>query len=238
MSCSSDTLLSMQDEIVASHTHARAGGRHASGDATGLGPVSAVRAIEAVELPELREATDHSVPHRADAVSDLAAQLDRARADGRRVGLDEGRRRAQEEIRRTVATIAAVVDAIERAAAEKQREIEERIIVLATAIAGHLVEREILTAPDVVASIVRRAVSAFPVDEPLTVHMNPSDLALLSASDGEGSPCSRLTSGQAVRWIADPSLLPGGCFVESPERVVDARLSRTLERICRALADD
>jgi flagellar assembly protein FliH len=169
---------------------------------------------------------------------DAGVRLEDVREEGRRLGIEEGRRAAEKEVKEALARVAAVVSELERAIARNRREAEERIAVLASAIAGHLVEREIRTSPEVIADVVRRAVAMFPVVDSLTVHLNPADLAILAASDPETPGRSQLTSGQAVRWIADPTLLPGGCFVESAERVVDARLSRTLERICRALIDD
>ncbi len=131
----------------------------------------------------------------------------------------------------------ALTDHIERLDERRKQEASERIAVLATAVACHLVEREVRASPDIVADVVRRAVAEFPVTDQLIVRLNPSDLALLSGAGADSSMHQHLTGGQAVRWIADPSVRSGGCLVEGTERIVDARLSRALERICEVLTD-
>ena len=39
------------------------------------------------------------------------------------------------------------------------------------------------------------------------------------------------TGGREARWIADEDVVPGGCIVEGPDRIVDGRVDQALERI-------
>jgi len=189
-------------------------------------------------LPEL-DATAlarRSIPVPVDSHHEV--DLERARSEAHLAGFEEGRRSEGVRVATAVESVRALIAQVERADERRKSEAVERIAILATAIAAHLVEREVRTSPDIVADVVRRAVAEFPVTDPLTVHLHPSDLALLSSSGLSGpSVHQHLTSGQAVRWIADPTVRSGGCLVEGAERILDGRLSHTLERICEVLTD-
>lgn len=172
------------------------------------------------------------------SAGDREAELEQARSEAHLAGFEEGRRSEGVRVATAIESVRALISQVERADEKRRQEAVERIAILATAIASHLVEREVRTAPEIIADVVRRAVAEFPVTDPLTVHLNPSDLALLSSSGLSGpSVHQHLTSGQTVRWIADQTVRSGGCLVEGAERIVDGRLSHTLERICEVLTD-
>jgi flagellar biosynthesis/type III secretory pathway protein FliH len=70
-------------------------------------------------------------------------------------------------------------------------------------------------------------VTEFPLAVPLRIRLNPADLSAISSPlSGEG-----VTAGREVRWVPDPSIAPGGCFVEGPESLVDGRVDKALENI-------
>jgi flagellar biosynthesis/type III secretory pathway protein FliH len=56
----------------------------------------------------------------------------------------------------------------------------------------------------------------------------------MGANAGEDTPIA----GRSVRWISDPEIRPGGCLVESRERLVDGRVDTALERIYRTIIED
>jgi len=163
--------------------------------------------------------------------------LAEARAAGRREGVEEGRRAEMARLVQSIEAVKGLMDGIESAAAAREQEARARVVLLATGIATHLLEREVRTAPDVIADLVRKAIAEFPVRDPLRVHLNPSDLAILSTGLDQESGRGQLTRGQSVRWIPDPEIRSGGCLVEGPERIIDARLSTTVERIWKVLGD-
>lgn len=190
------------------------------------------------ELPDLRVA---QAPVAAEGPSggepEYERRLDEARETAHERGFEEGRRAEAERLRTLAEALRTILHDIEAADARREREALDRTAALATAIAGHVIEREVRTSPDIVGELVRRAVAEFPVSDALAVHLNPSDLALLSSGMGGDAGSDRLTSGQSVRWVADPGVRPGGCLIEGSDRVVDARLSRILERVFRVLTD-
>lgn len=194
-----------------------------------------------VELPDLEDGTGRSASAGRTEPSleeQHASELERARAEAQQLGFKQGQLAEAERVRTLVEAVNYVVNELRLADERREREAIDRTAALATGIAGHLIEREVRAAPDIVSDLVRRAVAEFPVNEPLSVHLNPTDLALLSTGFEGDHGRSNLTSGQSVRWIPDPAVRSGGCLVEGSERVVDARLSHILERVFRALTDD
>ena len=190
------------------------------------------------ELPDLRAVGAEVAGARPEPDVDAEARrLDEARAEAHQLGFEEGRRAEAERLRTLGEAVRKILDEIDSAEARREQEAMDRTAALATAIAGHIIEREVRTAPDIVGELVRRAVAEFPVNDTLAVHLNPSDLALLSSGMGGEGGSDRLTTGQSVRWVPDPTVRAGGCLIEGSDRVVDARLSRILERIFRALTD-
>lgn len=159
------------------------------------------------------------------------------REDGHRAGLAEGRSLEEARTRSAFDAAARVVSEVEARMAQMEEAARRDLPGLATAIASHLVEASVESDPAILARLVRKAVSEFLPDEPVKIRVNPRDLALLSGPlgvDADDSP----VAGRSVRWLSDPEVRPGGCLVESRDRLVDGRVSSALERIYRALTED
>jgi len=191
--------------------------------------------------PELPDLQNHAHPQpgfdsdNSDAGNERA--VEKARAVAHQQGFEEGRRAEAERVRTLVEAVNVTLEELRQADVRREAEAADRIAALSTAVAGHLIEREVHAAPEIISDLVRRAVTEFPVNESLAVHLNPTDLALLSSGLSDESAREHLTSGQTVRWIPDPAIRSGGCLVEGEERVVDARLSIILDRVFKALTD-
>lgn len=113
--------------------------------------------------------------------------------------------------------------------------IEENVIAIAVGLARVLVEREVAADPAVTSDLVRRALAEFPIDQPLSIRVNPNDLASITAN-AVTSPQSSPTSGRRdTHWVPDPRVSPGGCIVEGRDRIVDGRVDTALERLYRRL---
>lgn len=170
------------------------------------------------------------------------AAIEAARAEGfdegHRAGMAEGRSSEEARTRSAFDAAARVVSEVEARLARLEETARRDLPGLATAIASHLVGEAVEADPALLARLVQQAVSEFLPDEPVKIRVNPRDLALLSgpldARDEGDSPMA----DRAVRWISDPEVRPGGCLVESRDRLVDGRVSTALERIYRALTED
>ena len=112
-------------------------------------------------------------------------------------------------------------------------DLEENLAALAVSVARQIISREVRTSPDIIADLVRLALTEFPIEQPLRIRVNPLDLSSLSASTN-GAPI-RIAPDREITWLADARVLPGGCLVEGRVRIIDARVDTALERAYRAL---
>ncbi len=168
----------------------------------------------------------------------IHAAREEGRAEGHATGAAEGRRSEEARTRSALDAAARAVSGVEVRMVRMEEAAKRDIPALAIAIASHLVGREVQADPAILARLVQRAVSEFLPDEPVRIRVNPRDLALLSAPMGATADGDGPVAGRTVRWISDPEVRPGGCLVESRERLVDGRVDTALERIYRAITED
>jgi len=154
-------------------------------------------------------------------------------ARGRAEGVAEGRRLERETLATLRVTLSAVMEDLASRQDEWMETLEENISALAVGIARQLLGRELNGDREAIVDMVRRALTQFPVGHEVAIRLNPEDLTLLTSAAEEQTAGAR----QEARWIADPRIDPGGCVIEGPDRVVDGRLDRALERVYRKLTD-
>jgi flagellar biosynthesis/type III secretory pathway protein FliH len=108
---------------------------------------------------------------------------------------------------------------------------EANLCALAIAVAQHILGPELTVSREALVTVVRQALAEFPLDQVLTVRLNPTDYAAaVSAIDQDG------VARRDMQWVADPRIVPGGCLVEGRDRIVDGRVDTALERLYRRLA--
>ena len=146
--------------------------------------------------------------------------------EGRIAGEIAERTRLQGAVRACTDALAAVNDSSQR----WLEHVEENICALAVAVARQIVGREIETADEIVRDLVRRALAEFPIDQPVTVRLNPTDLSVLQSAD------PALAERREAVWVADARIAQGGCMVEGRDRVIDGRVDTALERLYRRLS--
>lgn len=158
--------------------------------------------------------------------------------EGHRAGIAEGRRAEEARTRSALDAAARAVSEVEARMVQMEEAARRDLPALAIAIASHLVGHAVEADPAILNRLIQQAVSEFLPDEPVRVRMNPRDLAMLSGPMGAQSDAESPVAGRTVRWISDAEIRPGGCLVESRERLVDGRVSTALERIYRALSEE
>ncbi len=166
---------------------------------------------------------------------ELEAARSAAFAAGEKAGRERQARESSEALERALATLASATEQCTASLDEWHKTLEENLLSLAMAAARHIIEREVRQDPEVVTSLVRRALTAFPPDQRIRVRVNPDDLSAFSV----GGPGSRavVPQGREVEWIADDDIGVGGCMVEGPESVLDGRVDAALERLYWSLAE-
>ncbi len=150
-------------------------------------------------------------------------------------GAEAGRAQALQEMGPNLQASVKVVAEVEDFRDALMAQMQDNLTALALAVARQLIEREVKAEPEVVANLVRSALSHFPLDQKLRIRMNPQDLSSISREKSENR--TPVTAGREVRWIPDENIARGGCVVEGPERIVDGRIDLALERIYRTVSN-
>lgn len=154
-------------------------------------------------------------------------------------GWDEGRQALLADDEATLATRLTTLAAVERSLADAatllQARFAESVNVLALGIARHVVGSQFESDPTLMRDLLARALEMAPLAGPITVHLHPDDLE--SIRDMETVRRGG-TEPVELRWVADASVLRGGCVVEGPASVVDGRIDRVLLDIYERLSSD
>jgi flagellar assembly protein FliH len=192
----------------------------------------AAEAAREAEQERLLEAVTHA---RLEWEAEARVRREEVRAEAYHEGFEAGRLEGEraEGIRLANVRQAAehALDDVRAGEAKWAGTIEENVAALAVAIARQLLARELRAEPAALADLVRRALTEFPIDQPIRIRINPSDLAVLSTVVS-GPP---ITTGREAAWVADAQLNPGGCVVEGRDRIIDGRVDAALERVYRRL---
>jgi type III secretion protein L len=110
---------------------------------------------------------------------------------------------------------------------------ESEIVRLSVRVARKIIGEELRTHPETIVSIVREALESVRRERMLTIQVHP-DLA-----DEVRSRLDRLEKlvggGRQIQVIAEASVEPGGCIIESELGVIDARLETQLRCLEEAL---
>jgi flagellar biosynthesis/type III secretory pathway protein FliH len=160
--------------------------------------------------------------------------IDEAFSQGFDAGKDAGAAAERQRLETSLTSVITLLVELREREARWAERLEENVCALAVAVGRQLFDAELQASPANVAKLVRRALTEFPIDQPVTIRVNPSDLASITASavaDG-----GQVTLGRAeAQWIPDPRVAPGGCMIEGRDRIVDGRVDTALERIYRRL---
>ena len=187
------------------------------------------------QAPEVADAhgaaaAAHAAPPTAARIEEIQRQAyEEAFALGRREGLEQGRRQAQEKAER----LEAILDLLGEPLRELDERVVEEVVGLALTVARHLVRREIRTDPGQIVAVVQQAAAALPAAaRRVRVVLHPEDAATVrEALNGAGRP----ERGGAWQIVEDPAMMRGGCRVETEHSRVDASVEKRLAAIAAEL---
>lgn len=162
-----------------------------------------------------------------------AKLIDEGYARGLRDGEAKARAAAQASVQEALGVVRDVSNQLSEITAIAPHILEENVAAIAIIIARQLIGREVSLDKELIAGLVRRALTEFPVDQSVRIRVNPVDLSILSAASGDAG---MITGSREASWMADPRITRGGCLVEGRERIVDGRVDTALERAYRRMA--
>jgi flagellar assembly protein FliH len=109
-----------------------------------------------------------------------------------------------------------------------EQEAERAAVQLAFVLAEHILGNELQKNPDSVVHLLQRARAALPPESAsLRIRLHPDTLEALQRAQSAVA----LGTEEGISVVADPSVEPGGCVIESPWGTVDAQLSQQLQSI-------
>jgi flagellar biosynthesis/type III secretory pathway protein FliH len=152
-------------------------------------------------------------------------------ADGQKNGVES----AQVQVKQSLVLIEKLLEQIQSAASLAPSILEENVSALAVIVARQIVSREVWASPEIVADLVRRALTEFPVEQAVRIRVNPLDLSMLTIP-GASDDKQPITGTREASWMADPRIARGGCLIEGRDRIVDGRIDAALERLYHRMA--
>ncbi len=151
-------------------------------------------------------------------------------ARGREAGGQEVREALEATVRKTAEETAVRMAQLLHATRDHLRKSEDQIshhiLELACDLARQVVRQELRGDPAHLRPVIGEALAQLVEDGlPATVRMHPSDLALM-----QGALAENIGGKSPPEFVADASISPGGCMIESPSTSVDATIEKRWAR--------
>jgi flagellar assembly protein FliH len=139
----------------------------------------------------------------------------------------------QVELDRRVQNLASILDFMAKPIAALDTEVQRQLVLLAGAIARHIVRRELQTQPDEIVAVIRETVALLPMTaRDIRVHLNPEDAKLVRSRVVEAG------SDRSWNIAEDPLISRGGCRVSSENSTIDATLEQRLGAVIASALGD
>lgn len=123
-----------------------------------------------------------------------------------------------------------VVQTLDASLIDMQQDMAQQLLELACDIARQVVRQELSINPNALQPVVREAVGMLVTEgRPALVRLHPDDMEAMA------QPLREEMDSPGVQWMADASVPPGGCLVESAGTVVDGSLDKRWQRAIAAL---
>ena len=163
------------------------------------------------------------------------SEREHAYEEGFAAGREAGRTEGAGGIEPALQALDGVLNHLQAAEAEFAQERERNLTALALVVARKLAMHELEARPEVLQSLVAKALELSPAAVPSEVRMHPDDLEALAPGIEKLALEGR---APAIQWVGDPALSRGSFLIDSPVRVVDGRLDSALRHLYERLDRD
>ena len=172
-------------------------------------------------------AFDAPPPPKPPSIQDLQRIEDAARKEGFEAGRREGVKAGEAEVRKLVAQIEGVVEAMARPLGRLDDDVHGALGQLAVRIAGALLGRAYDAEPELLAQLVRTAIDAAgPGQRDIELRLHPDDASVLKPW---------LPQWPDARVITDPQLARGDVRIHGDGVRIDARTEARLQAALAAV---
>ncbi|MBI2823492.1 MAG: hypothetical protein HYX69_02235 [Planctomycetia bacterium] len=169
----------------------------------------------------------------AQARDEADAIREQAKADGLRAAEAEIDRLLEERVAQRLQTFAPALEAAAREVRGAKHswlaQWDGRAVRLATAIARRVIRCELRANPDIPVELVREALQLATGAQSVRVRVHP--VAAAAVGTRLRQLLDELATGAQAELIADPTIGPGGCRVETENGTIDQQFEAQLARI-------
>ena len=135
------------------------------------------------------------------------------------------------------AMLTGAFEELSRLQAKIRHDSEKEIVELALAVAEKVVRKELSSAREAVADVVREAIKKVEHQQDILIRVNPADMQFLDPSRLPSADPSGQSNSIRFRIEADDNISSGGCYIETEGGDVDARLETQLDIIRAAFRE-
>jgi flagellar biosynthesis/type III secretory pathway protein FliH len=173
----------------------------------------------------------------ADARREAAQIKAKATEEGRQAAMQAVeaslRTRLDQQLKNVLTALQQATTTIDQSRNAWQQHWERHAVELAAAIAARLCRRELSKQPEITLAWVRESLELAAGNAQITLRLNPDDHATLA--DRIAAITKQVVSLGTVQVVADATIAPGGCRVDTEFGLLDQQIEAQLARITEEL---
>lgn len=159
--------------------------------------------------------------------------LEQGLREGAERGYTQGMSEAKEEasaVREHAREVLAQAEQIRRRTLES---LELEVVDLAREIAERLLSTHLALEPEAVLNVAAESLRLISDRQSITLYLSPAEKDLLDHR--KDYLLGKLSPGATIHVVADASISPGGCLIETEQGLVDATLEKRRDELIKAL---
>lgn len=151
-------------------------------------------------------------------------------------GLEDGKNLAERGLQHVFRSLRIAAEDLQMLREKVLRESEDHLLDLVMAVSRKVLLREVRQDRQIVVKVIQSAIADLLKTDDLIIRVNPDDHALITSS--ADSLLKNEISAARFELKPDPTVMIGGCLVETGLGTVDARIEAQLEEIFRAMQEE
>lgn len=183
----------------------------------------------------MQKTTDEVEAMLANAKSRVKEIEKGAEERGYRAGHDKGREHGEREVTSLMIVLKKTVDSLQKSRSEFFAKSEKEMVDLVTLISSEIIQAEIKQNPEIIAGVLRKAVSAIHSKQAIKINVNPADLEIAMSLAEE--LIKETEAVMDVKFTADEKIPQGGCIVETNIGTLDATVENRLLMLHKGLRE-
>lgn len=157
-----------------------------------------------------------------------------ARAEGYKIGYDEGRAAGEAELAKINETqtqqLSTIVGNLQVSIAHLDQNIADQLLDLGLEIAAQVLRSSLSVQRELLLPTIREAVAELPLHHgTISLHLNPDDASALRAA------LSEQLAHTGAHIVSDSTISPGGCHITAGNCEIDATIETRWKRVLEAI---